>query len=261
MNYELRQYSFGETIGKGFNLYFNNFIPIVIISLVCHIPQMLLIRYSNTSHISRFHHLMGFTNFLYMGVVLFLTITLAAFLSAWIIHLVSKKFLENSSIVYDNKKTTIFPLVLPILGLSILVGFFTVICMLPVVVPGIIVSLGYSVASTVLVVERKKIWGSMKRSWDLTKGYKGTIFGFVFVIAIISFSINVTLTAFLRLLHLDPQLLPYLTQVVNSFTAPIHACVTVVIYFNLRIEKEGFNIEHLAQQFTLPEEQGLPLQR
>lgn len=42
MNYELRQYSFGETIGKGFNLFFNNFVALVLAALICQLPVIVL---------------------------------------------------------------------------------------------------------------------------------------------------------------------------------------------------------------------------
>jgi hypothetical protein len=41
MKYELRRLSFGETLGQAFNLYFDNFIPVFMISFVCSLPTIL----------------------------------------------------------------------------------------------------------------------------------------------------------------------------------------------------------------------------
>jgi hypothetical protein len=41
MKYELRRLSFGETLGQAFNLYFDNFVPLFLISLICSLPTIL----------------------------------------------------------------------------------------------------------------------------------------------------------------------------------------------------------------------------
>jgi hypothetical protein len=252
MNYELRQYSFGETIGKGFNLYFNNFTPMILVSLLCQVPQVLLLRFSSFSHIPQHHFDVSF--FVLMFINTILTIIFSSFLAAFIINLVAKKFLENSPTPKENM-TSIFSYILPVIGLSFLVGLAIIVSAVALVVPGIIVALGYSVATQVLIIEKRKIKESMGRSWTLTKGKRGSLFLIMLVIYIIVACINLPFTGLFHLLHLDLQLITYLNLIIGAITAPIIPCILVVIYFNLRIEKEGFNIEHLAQQFTLAEEQ------
>jgi hypothetical protein len=36
-------------------------------------------------------------------------------------------------------------------------------------------------------------------------------------------------------------------------TLPFSSILLILLYFNLRIEKEGFDLEHLASQFSLEE--------
>lgn len=258
MNYELKQYSFGETIGKGFNLYFNNFISIIFISLICHAVEIYLTRYLNFIHPSR--PFSGIQYFLNIGVTSFFNTTFEFILSAWIVHLVSKKFLESSSIATDNKKTSILPIILPIFGLSLMSGVAVALGMMALIFPGIIVKLGLSVVTAVLVVEGMGIRKSMRRSWDLTQGHKGTIFGISFVVGLILGGISIPFFVATRFLNLNVLQTTYLLQAVTAFTAPIQSCVMVVVYFNLRIEKEAFNIEYLTGQFSLTEDQEFTLE-
>ncbi len=259
MNYELRQYSFGETIGKGFNLYFNNFIAFVLVSLLCQVPTILFYKFINST--SPPTDLSGLGSYLaQLMVAVVFNIVVQGFLSAYIIHLVSKKFLESNPTGRDNNITSIFPYIFPVIGLSIVVGFAVLFSCLALIVPGIIVALGFSVATEVMVIEKRKIRESMDRSWNLTKGKKGSVFLIILVAMIITLSIDQSVLALLRLIHLDTELLTYLQYAISAITAPVQSCIMVVVYFNLRIEKEGFNIEHLAQQFTLAGEPETPVE-
>ena len=40
-----------------------------------------------------------------------------------------------------------------------------------------------------------------------------------------------------------------LAHLVDILITPIGACIFILIYFNLKIEKEGFDLEHLVDQF------------
>jgi hypothetical protein len=253
MNYELRQYSFGETIGKGFNLYFNNFIAIVLVSLLCQIPTVFIAKLSNS--VTSFADLSEIGGYLarLMGIMV-LTIIAQGFLSAFIIHWVSQRFLEDSSTGGNNNITSLFPRIIPVIGLSIVVGLAVAFSTIALIVPGIIVALGFGVATEVMVIEKRKILESMDRSWNLTKGRKGSLFLIMLVAMLITVCINQGLLALLRLTPLNAELISYLDYAISAVTTPIQSCIMVVVYFNLRIEKEGFNIEHLARQFSLAEQ-------
>jgi len=261
MNYELRRYSFGETIGKGFNLYFNNFIPIVLLSLLCQVPSVLIQRLITGS--GTFYYKVGAASFYnqfrteglnYIAIII-LSIITSHILSAFVIHLVSKNFLEDASTSRNNAITSILPLIIPLIGLSLLIGIIVLFCCIGLIIPGIIVGLGLSVAPGVLVIEKRSIMESLKRSWSLTKERKGHIFGILFVSGLITGVITLPFSFILKLLSLDTQVVTYLNYAISALVSPIQSCIFVVVYFNLRIEKEGFNVEHLVQQFSLTEKQ------
>ncbi|MGD8401199.1 MAG: hypothetical protein PVH64_09755 [Bacillota bacterium] len=251
MNYELRQYSFGETIGKAFNLYFNNFMILVLISLLCQMPVVFMFQFAGLLNLSQGLQ-PDWPAFLIKMALFGLTgLVVWAFLTAIVINLVAKKFLEASSGSIAHQTASGLSLILPVAGLSILVGLFTWLWTMLFVIPGIIAWLSYSVASAVLVIERQTIRQSIRRSKFLTKGKRWGIFGLLIVMGIIISLINQSLVLLLHFCNLSPGVLVYLDHAVSALTGPIQACLMVVIYFNLRIEKEGFNIEHLARQFSL----------
>lgn len=253
MVYELREYSFGETIGKGFNLYFNNFIQIFIISLLCQIPLFLFMNYTGIFNPEEITFTLNMARSL---TVYFANIITKLILSAWITYFVSRRFLEDSSIVTNPKSSGLILLLFKSIILSIAVGFLTLLGCVALIVPGIIIAIGYSIATNVLVVERKSIWQSMKRSWSLTRGDRGQIFGLSFVTGIIVGFFVFVIAMLIQFLVRDIQWVGYLNTMLSALTEPITSCITVIIYFNMRIKKEGFNIEHLTEQFSLANDYG-----
>lgn len=251
MVYELREYSFGETIGKGFNLYFNNFLQILIVSLLCQIPLFLLMKNTN---IFDPEEITFSANLVQRIIVYFANLLTQLILSIWITYFVSKKFLDDVSIP-NIKPVKIIPLFIRAIMLSIAVALATILGFVALIIPGIIITLGYTVATNVLVIEGKSVWQSMKRSWYLTKGERGPIFGLIFVTGLIVGCIATPLAAVSAVfLAKNPEWMAYLNRVISALVEPIDSCVTVVIYFNLRIKKEGFNIEHLTKQFSLADD-------
>lgn len=251
MVYELREYSFGETIGKGFNLYFNNILLIFIISLLCQIPLLLLMEYTN---IFDPEEIKISANLIQRIIVYFTNLLTQVILSVWITYFVSKKFLDD--LIPNPKSVKIIPLFIKAILLSIVVALATILGFFALIIPGVIITLGYTVATNVLVIEGKSVWQSMKRSWHLTKGERGQIFGLVFVTGLIVGCITIPLATVMVFLIKDPKLSAYLSRMISALVEPINSCITVVIYFNLRIKKEGFNIEHLTGQFSLADDYG-----
>ena len=82
---------------------------------------------------------------------------------------------------------------LPLLGLGILVGLGMILGFMLLIIPGIFIALGWSIAAPVLIVEGKGITDSISRSWELTKGYKRWILLLVIILIVISTIISAVL--------------------------------------------------------------------
>jgi membrane-anchored glycerophosphoryl diester phosphodiesterase (GDPDase) len=129
---------------------------------------------------------------------------------------------------------------------------------------GIYMALSFILAAQVLVIENKGIIESMKRSWELTKGRKLRIAGFLLVIFVISYILNQLSGSIMlelsRIIGLSGIWIgAVISFFITSLILPFSACVYVLIYFNARIDKEGFALEHLADQFLPEEEEESPV--
>ncbi|HEO65003.1 MAG TPA: hypothetical protein ENI73_03935 [Spirochaetes bacterium] len=287
MKYELRNYSFGETLGKGFNLYFDNLLFLMIVSLVLYAPSIfflkewmvLLAQFQDPEFVSQniirdSSNIMTYLKPLLLNLGYYTLIAGVSYVvvMALIVNVVSKKYL-GGQLSLKNHFTGISRKLLPLLGLIVLfyiLGFASMgipvgllvlvgvdiyiailISTLLLFVPLIIFMLGYSLSFNVLIIEDTSIINSMKRSWTLTKGKKWYILGILVLLGLIVGFVTQIIVVIIGAITVDIEITVMVSIIVSVLTNPISICMLVVVYFNFRVEKEGFNAEHLAEQFSL----------
>lgn len=147
-------------------------------------------------------------------------------------------------------------LFLPLLGLGIIAGLGTILGYILLIVPGIILSVMWSAAAGALVIEKKTIFESLKRSRDLTRGYRWPIFGLVIIYMVVSLVIGslvggvgaATGGNFLDgSTNMGVNMLT--TAISNILTSVIGAAGVAALYYELRSVKEGVGPEQLASVF------------
>lgn len=118
--------------------------------------------------------------------------------------------------------------------------------MVLLIVPGIIIALLLFVSPAAVVLEGLSPVAALKRSWDLCQNNKGRIFACwiaLLVIAAISFVISRIIAS---LAH-APAISQLINAVFNVFLYPFMPGFVVMQYYQARIEKEGYDVELLAQ--------------
>lgn len=138
-----------------------------------------------------------------------------------------------------------------LLLVSIGVGFLLLI------VPGVWLTVSFTVAIPVLLVERMRGRRALRRSFELVQGYWWPTLGKVLV-AYLLISVGAAAIGFVLalpiLLFVDEAsyggliLTGIINLVATVATTPFLAAVTMLIYFDLRIRKEGFDLALLAEQ-------------
>jgi hypothetical protein len=130
-----------------------------------------------------------------------------------------------------------------------------VLLMLAAFVVSVMLFATFFVAGPVLVLEQVGPGEALRRSRELTRGYRWTVLGLFFVVTMIAgIAVNflgIGLNVFTMVLvrsevgQLAGGLLGNLVQQVISGAGG--GVVTVVLYFDLRVKKDGFDIENLAE--------------
>lgn len=143
----------------------------------------------------------------------------------------------------------------PVLGLTVVTFALLLVGLVACVVPYFWLTGMLGVTMPALLVERAGVFGSIRRSWQLVRGRFWPVFGAVFLGTLLAtivqgfFSAPVLVLAFL---DVNAVLLAGLTAIANlvgmALTTPFVAALTMVVYFDLRVRKEGFDLHLLAQR-------------
>jgi hypothetical protein len=134
---------------------------------------------------------------------------------------------------------------IPVIGVGILVGLAMMLGFLLLVVPGIIIGCMLYVAIPACVIEKLGVTASMSRSVALTKGYRWQIFGLFLLVVVIS-AVGAFVFTMIGGNGLIGQLLAFAWQVVST---AFGAVLSAVIYHDLRMAKEGIDLDTLASVF------------
>lgn len=135
----------------------------------------------------------------------------------------------------------------PVFWASVLVGIITGVGFLLLVVPGLIALCVWYVTIPACVVERLGPTESMSRSSDLTAGYRWPIFGAVLVVVIADIAVSAGINAMLRPETLVAYVIVYFAW--EALVRAYESVLSTIIYHDLRVAKEGIDIEQLAAVF------------
>lgn len=194
-----------------------------------------------------------------------------ASLLALIGGLLSQAALTKSiSEVYMGREITvgqaysaIFPRFLSLLAAAILVAIVVWLGFLLLVVPGVIFALWLYVTTPSIVVENCSATEGMSRSKALVSGNLGKVFAVGLVAVLITWIIAIPLsfvgevaarTLFVHNLVLGTSVKEILNVLAHILATPIAAAASILVYYDLRIRKEGFDLEMLAK--SMNEDQG-----
>jgi|SRR5579859_1157672 len=136
----------------------------------------------------------------------------------------------------------------PVIGTTLCMAFAMMLGLIVLVVPGLIVLSMFYVAPAACVVERLGPFQSLSRSADLTKGHRWKVFGIYIVLSIVV-AIGSTVLAAVLALAANTAVLIAGMFLWNTFARAIESVVAVVSYHDLRVAKEGVDIEHIAAVF------------
>jgi hypothetical protein len=138
-------------------------------------------------------------------------------------------------------------LILILTGLIVGVGFLLLI------IPGIILLCRTAVAMPASMLEDSKSIRSIERSMELTKGFSGQIFVIFLMVWVLTWLVTVifqTPFAFLMQAQHAVSFGTLVLQHLSSFVSqvligPIGTIAFSLMYYNLRVRKEAFDIQHL----------------
>jgi hypothetical protein len=127
--------------------------------------------------------------------------------------------------------SSVSPVLLPLIGVSILGGIGIGIGFALCIVPGLFLLTFWSVVAPVTVVERPGVFSAFGRSWELVRGYAWPVFGTIVLVFLLV--VAASIAAALIGLALGDVGRAILNWILNALTQPVAALTTSVLYFTL----------------------------
>jgi hypothetical protein len=134
---------------------------------------------------------------------------------------------------------------LPVLGVAIVMALAISAGFLLLVVPGIILSCGLFVAPVVAVVEKASVGQALSRSWEITTGYKKTVFCIFILLAVLMYAA----TWLLNKVGGGGAMATLIGIPFFGFLSALWSTAQVVTYQDLRRTQDDTDIEELAAVF------------
>ncbi len=146
-----------------------------------------------------------------------------------------------------SKVMSVFPRVI---GASILVVLAFMLGLVLLVIPGIIIYIMFSVVVPVILNEDAGVMQGLRRSRELTKGSRWSIFLLLVVVTLIMGVGLAPLLAIAALFPDNPLALEFGGYLVNVVLIPITAVMTASLYIDLRLVREGAGTEDVGEIFA-----------
>lgn len=164
---------------------------------------------------------------------------------------------EGSRARFGETLAAALSVLLPLIGLSLLIGIAVMIGLMFLIVPGVILYLMWAVAVPALVAERRGIMGSLGRSRDLTRGARWKIFGLFLVLVAVYWMISAAFGAlawdsydWTTPMAQQPAGMIILEAAVGTVTTVVWATVQASLYVELRNCKDGPDTRNLEEVFS-----------
>ena len=187
-------------------------------------------------------------------VVLVIGVLTHAFVSAVTTRVVADEYVGFSEPAGQAARTATRRF-LAVVGVAVLVGLAELAGLFFCFVGVFAAQALFSVAIPVVILERRRVFAAMGRSWELTRSHFWHVLGVVLSASILSALLNVALAAVLNIWSArggSPTSLAIAQGVANSLalllTAPFVAAAIVTLYFDLRIRDEAFDVQMALAQ-------------
>lgn len=247
--YTIRPLSLGELLDVSFGLYRQLFLPLLAVALATRGPPLAVDAYIRAAGGFPAQPLLWFGNAILSAVLGAIGIAATTFI-------VSDGYL-GQRLAAGAAFGRATPFAGRIIMLSIL-GTLVVGCgLVLLIVPGVILACGLAVAASALVLESQPTaTAAMSRSWALTKGLRGKVFGTLLVTSLLlslpSMALGGMAVAGAVVAGGGETAVGYaVTTVVGILSlliSPFFYVALTVLYYDLRVRKEAFDLEMLSAQ-------------
>lgn len=237
----LRPLSLGEVLDVAFGLYRRLFVPLLVITIATRVLPAAVEVYVQSAG-----GLQAAPGFWLLNLLLSAVLSgLAAGASTFVVS----EYVLGRSLTAGQALARTVPYLWPLVVLAVGTGLVVFLGFLLFVIPGLIVLSGLALGTPALVLEGLSGIEAMGRSWSLTRGYRRKVFWAVATAGLLVYLPGLALGGYLAGAKGGVAVSLALTSavyVLSTLVYPLLYCVMTVAYYDLRVRKEGFDLEVLV---------------
>jgi uncharacterized membrane protein len=247
----LRPLSVGEILDTSFSLYRRHFGALATVSLICTGLPLVLRLFVEAAG--------GLLTQIPLALVYLLSLVVLSLVATGAtVFIVSESYLGRPLSAREALMRAT-PYMGRILVASLLMALVVGLGFLLMVIPGIILGVGLALAIPAVVLEPgRSASGALSRSWELTRGSRWRIFILGITLFVLLYVPVVAISGLVAVLlphgagpsfaasSISTIVALAIAGVVQLFIYPLFYCVLTVTYYDLRVRKEGFDLELLA---------------
>jgi hypothetical protein len=232
-------FEMGKILSEAFSIYFANFIPFLLLSAIVSLPVFGMAVFVSSIK----NNPASALTFYFLTLLLILIFSQVA--AAGVTYGVYQQIRGKEVSLIDCLRVGL-SLFFPVLGVAIVTGLAEAVGFMLCIVPGVLIALRLPVVVPVTVEERPGVFEALRRSAFLTEGYRGQVFGVLFVLGIITqIMVRVALIPF----H-DLGSLLMVTSFVNVLTTGLLSTAVALMYYRLRSLKESIDVDQISSVFA-----------
>jgi hypothetical protein len=228
------EWSVGSAIGSAGSTLFGHFVPFVGTALVASLPGLIVNLVTDAAWLKLIIDLI-------IGQVVTVTLIYGTLQA-----LRGRQVSIGESLSEGLKHLGSVILVAIVVGLGVAVGAMLLL------VPGLILASMWAVAIPAATIESTGVGGSLSRSSALTRDRRWRVFGALVVTWLISIAVSAVIGGLgggLMVAGMGISAIKIVTWIAVAMTQAFGACVVATLYYFLRREKEGVDIDQIASVF------------
>jgi hypothetical protein len=186
--------------------------------------------------------------FLYAVIMIFLS----SIVTATGTTAISERFLDRE-ISISESYLRVADNLFPLLGAVIIASIITAVGLMLCLLPGVVTAVWFCLIPPIVMIEGEGGIGALRRSRTLVKGYFWKTFLVVVLLASIQFSVVAIAFSLPTLIKNVPGLYfvaAFVAILLPLLIEPLKIATTTMLYYDLRIRKEGYNLEVMAEELT-----------
>jgi hypothetical protein len=260
----LRPLSLGELLDQTLALYRQNFVLFAGLVAVLAVPQAIVVTALNLSRPSNIVTGSGPEAVIHgdrLGTSVAISViglvvgeVFAALITGALAQAISARYLGRSITVVEAYSSIGWPTSLRLVAASIIRGILLLLGLLTLGIMSVVFFVRYLFISQAIVLERTGLFGAFGRSWRLTYGSFWRILGYslvVYIIAAVFEGIVGGIPNALLALGGRPAFSGLFSAIATVLIEPFQLGALTLLYYDLRVRTEGFDLEYLAQNLTL----------